>query len=326
VFLLELLQKELSPSIDHKRFDWLYRRCPSGEASAWLATEEKTGQLVGAAAVFPRKMNLNGQIENGCVLGDFCVSAAHRSLGPALQLQRRCLESVTKGPFKVGFDLPSASMLAVYERLGIKSESKLVRMTKLLRLNAKVAARVKPRMLARGVSIAANAVLSVRRDPLSIKSGVSIERHTSGFGSEFSDLAERVRHGMGSWVERSAEYLNWRYLDHPHQEYEVLTARRGRRLEGYLVFLQQGNSASVVDCAAAEPIEVRNDLIRGLTALMKDRKVEAIHAAVLASHPFCGELERLGFRSRESTPVVFLRGSGVAAHSSWFLMNGDRES
>ena len=324
--LLKFLQENLSAAIDRRRFDWLYRDCPSGEGKAWLAIEEKTDRVIGAAAVFPRKMNLAGQIQEGCVFGDFCISPDHRSLGPALQLQRKCIDSVADGPFRAGYDLPSTSMLAIYQRLGIKTTGKLVRMTKLLRSNAKVAAKVKPRFLAGGLSAAANVVLSARRGSLKLKSGVSIEVHKGGFGSEFTELAARTKGYLGISAERSAEFLTWRYTEHPQNQYETLTARRGANLQGYLVCTQQGSSTHVADCIG-ESAKVRGDLLRGLMTFVKTRKAESINVPVLESHAFCAELRDMGFSARESVPAVFLQSKGEAAPATgWFLLDGDRES
>lgn len=327
--LLSLLQEQLSASIDQRRFNWLYKLGPHGEAAVWVAVDAETERLVGAAAAFPRRMYFNGGIEAGCVLGDFCISPEHRSLGPALRLQRKCLESVGDSGFAVGFDLPSTSMLAIYRRLGMSAEGELVRMTKLLRTDAKFATRTKSRLLARTLSAAGNAVLSVQRGWSRLRSGASIERHGERFGEEFSALAARVAGRLGNCVERSANYLNWRYADHPQQRFEVLAARRGGSLEGYLVFQQNQNRAAVVDCFGEEP-EVRKDLIRSLAESARSRGCEAIDVPVLSAHALCNELKSLGFRPRESSPVIFLgRASkgmkGASTDSTWFLVDGDRE-
>src|SRR5579885_1734712 len=93
--LVALLNSQLSPDIDSARFDWLYRRAPHGKGKVWLAKDLDSGELVGAAAAFPRQIFWKGRMESGCVLGDFCVSTKYRSLGPALQLQRKCMEAIS---------------------------------------------------------------------------------------------------------------------------------------------------------------------------------------------------------------------------------------
>jgi hypothetical protein len=328
--LLKLLQEQLSPSIDRRRLDWLYKLCPFGEARVWVAVNPDSGELAGAAAAFPRRIRSGDRVEFGCVFGDFCVSPEHRSLGPAIQLQRKCLDSVMNGEFTAAYDLPGASMLAVYRRLGAAPGGQLVRMTKLLRSNAKIATKVRPKLLAQGLSVAANAVLSLKRGSLESRTGATLEKHTGRFGSDFSDLASKIGSRLGRCVERSAEYLNWRYADHPQQQYEVLTAHRHGLLEGYLIFQIRGTDANVVDWFG-DSADLRADLVRGLISALQSRESEAIHVPVLASHVFFDELIALGFRPRESSPVVFVeskleRAEGHQANATWRLLDGDRES
>jgi hypothetical protein len=328
--LLKLLQEQLSPSTDQRRFDWLYKLCPFGEARVWVAMDPDSGKLAGAAAAFPRRIRIGDRIELGCVFGDFCVSPEHRSLGPAIQLQRKCLDSVMNGEFAAAYDLPSASMVAVYRRLGAAPGGQLVRMTKLLRSNARIATKIKPRLVADGLSVVVNAVLSLKRGSLQSRTGATLQKHTGRFGSEFTELALRIGSRLGNCVERSAEYLNWRYVDHPQQQYEVLTAHRHGLLEGYLIFQIRGTDANVVDWFG-DPADLRADLVRGLIATLRSREAEAIHVPVLSSHSVSDELMALGFRPRESSPVVFVEpmlghADSTQTNTAWLLLDGDRES
>lgn len=50
----------------------------------------------------------------------------------------------------------------------------------------------------------------------------------------FDDLFERVRARYGLLVERSAEYLRWRYLDCPDEGLELVAAHRRGRLAGWV--------------------------------------------------------------------------------------------
>ena len=324
--LLTLLQEQLSPLIDRRRFDWLYRQCPHGVATVWVAEESGSGKLVGAATVFPRRVHFDGSSRNGFVLGDFCVSANYRSLGLAIQLQRKCLESIRNGAFAVGFDLPSKSMLAIYRRLGSAPSGQMLRMARVLRTEGKIAAKVKSETATLILSKAANALLKLQGGSLEIKSGISVEIQQGRCGKEFTDLSYGVGDRLGTCVERSAEYLNWRYLDHPQRKYEILAARRQGRLEGYLTLCQEGPVATLVDWFGRDPLELRKDLIRGMLALLNTRGCESVQVAVLESHTYRGDLQSLGFRPRESSPVIFWGGAVQQPNRNWLLMDGDRES
>jgi predicted N-acetyltransferase YhbS len=330
--LLGLFQCQLSPLIDRRRVDWLYRHCPHGPAMVWVASETDSGKLVGAAAVFPRRIMIAGKLENGFVLGDFCVSAEHRSLGLAVRLQRRCLEEVEHGSFVAGYDLPSNTMLAVYDRLGRQpSAHRMVRLVKKLRAENWIAKKLKSRIVARLLSPAANTILKLQRGSLRLRSGVSVELQEGRLGQEYTVLARSVGDGLGTCVERSAEYLNWRYLDHPANKYHILAARRGSKLEGYLVFQREVGSIKIVDWFGQEPVELRKDLIRGLIKLLQSDDCESVQASVLTSHAYHNDLCSLGFHPREFSPVMFLgaaarQSSSATANGSWLLMDGDRES
>lgn len=329
--LLSLLQRELSPSVDQRRLNWLYRVCPHGEAHVWVAAEADSRTLVGVAAVFPRKVIFGSGAVNGFVLGDFCVSARHRSLGLAVRLQRRCLEEVEQGGFVAGYDLPSNAMLAVYRRLGRQPGSQMVRLVKMLRADSWIAARTKSTWPAKLLSPAANTVLRIGRGSLRLKSGTSVRVQTERFGEEHTALARGIGAGLGPCVERSAAYLNWRYFDHPQHQYEVLAARREGRLQGYLVFQRENGIVRIVDWFGEEPSELRKDLVRGLISLCQQNASEAVHACVLASHSYYTDLCSLGFRARESSPVMFFETarespSGHHPFGNWLLLDGDRES
>src|ERR1039458_1291500 len=151
--LVDVLQMNL-PYRPHARFfQWLYRKNPEGEALAWVATDSHSKRIVGVAAAFPRRIYSGGAEARGYVLGDFCISPEHRSLGLALTLQRACLDGLSAGDADFVFDFPSRPMLAVYARLRIKKTETLIRYAKLLRVDRKVAQYVSVRAVARGIDL-----------------------------------------------------------------------------------------------------------------------------------------------------------------------------
>jgi len=83
-------------------------------------------------------MTFDGKEKRGWVLGDFCFGERFRSLGPALQLQRACLESLAQEPNAFTYDFPSQSMMAIYKRIGIAQSGSLVRWPSLLKRKAKL--------------------------------------------------------------------------------------------------------------------------------------------------------------------------------------------
>ncbi|MDP1719073.1 MAG: hypothetical protein Q8L24_01470 [bacterium] len=58
----------------------------------------------------------------------------------------------------------------------------------------------------------------------------------SSFDAKFEALWKRIRPRYQVTVERSPEYLNWRFADHPIFHYRTISASRSGTLAGYLVW------------------------------------------------------------------------------------------
>jgi hypothetical protein len=264
------------------------------------------------------------------VLGDFCVSDHHRSVGPALALQRACLADVAAGIIPFCYDFPSPHMMAIYQRLGIKPFGRMVRLRRLLRVDTRLRRIVGRPTLSRGMSTVGNLLLA-RRIPLAAGvPGLAVSLHQGPCGEEFSEAASRWATLHGVTVQRSAEYLNWRYLANPVCRHEVMTARRDGVLVGYTVFARDGDTATMVDMLAGDTTTVVG-LVRAVVGLGWRQGLDTVTITLLASHPWVDLLKKIGFRERETSPVVVC-ASPAAAHSrvadppAWLLLYGDRDS
>jgi GNAT superfamily N-acetyltransferase len=327
--LIELFRRHLTPLSDTHRFDWLYCQSPCGAARAWVACNGADGAVVGAAAAFPRRIYLDGAENLGWVLGDFCLEEEYRSLGPAVQLQRACLEAVAS-PHEFCYDFPSQSMMAVYKRLGVRQTGCVVRWAKPLRVEQKLKSVVGSETIANMLGVMGNAALA-RRGYKGEENGCEVTLHEGACEEEFSMLDRKLPSSPGVRTVRSAEYLNWRYLAHPSQTHEILTARREGALVGYVVLTNDSKVASIVDLFAVEEPAVIAWLLSA--AVDRIRRRGAPTASLIAGdgHPWSNIFERAGFRRRETSPVVVCGEKGTMAaeasfQKNWYLMQGERDS
>ena len=329
--LVAVLQSNL-PQLPHARlFPWLYLRNPEGRALVWVATDSETHRVIGIAAAFPRRTYYRREEVRSYVLGDFCIDASHRSLGLALTLQRACLEGLSGGDAGFAFDFPSRTMLAVYKRMQIDANAAMIRYAKPLRADHKIAKRVPVRAVARGLSVVVNAGLRLRDNGMKRTGAWMIAAQSGPWGEEFTQAAREWSPRTGACVLRTADYLNWRYREHPTQSYEMLAARQGDKLRGYLILHMNGEDC-MIDDLLAEDDAARSVLLAEATALGRKRQVHTLSAPWLSTHPGRQLLEKCGFRPRESSPVVLLalpqptqRQVGPAK-DEWYLTSGDWES
>jgi hypothetical protein len=330
--IIETVARYLAPQSDEGRFEWLYLRNPAGPARAWLARDEATATVIGMAAAFPRDLQVGESVEKAWVLGDFCIAEHARSLGPAVKLQRACLDIVESGTGSLCYDFPSRQMMAVFRRLGIGLFKELVRWAKPLRVDRKIRERLGDSVVTSGVSAAGNLALWVFDRIRRSRAAVDVIPLAGACDDEFAKLQPG---GMGPamiHLARSPEYLNWRFLDNPMNSMELLTMRRFGRLIGYAACFQTGPDAVIADLFGEGDAAALRKLVNSVVEEFRKRGAMAISAHVVEGHPLIPVLKASGFLPRERIPFVVHTSRkrpdldrAIHAHQ-WLIMSGDRDT
>ena len=327
--IVETLRCFLNPRSDDRRFNWLYRDNPFGSASVWLAYAGQPDHVVGVAGAFPRRLHMLGGQKLSWVLGDFCVSDEHRTLGPALLLQRACLAGLEKQGIPCCYDFPSAAMMAVYRRLRMSPFQRLLRLAKPLRVDRKLKTVLGESMISRALARPANLLLRLAPIKNPGHKGLELASHEGDFGAEFTALSERIADRYGIAMHRSAEYLNWRYRAHPQSEFDVVTARRNGELLGYAVSQVMDGDGYLLDLFGDAESVVLAPLIDDSVASMRRRGAETVSASLVECHPWRQIFHDQGFKLREESPMIVAAADqlqdGIAG-TPWLFMGGDRDS
>ena len=326
---IALLSRYVNPAYDGARFDWLYRTNPAGRGRLWMAVDGATGEPVGTAGALPRWLSIGGRDLRGWLLADFCIAEHHRALGPALQLQRACLEDLAADGAAFWYDLPGRTMEAVYRRLGLAPAGQMQRFVRPVRSYHTLRPRLRSPLLARPAAFVVDLALAWgtrARAPLSLAA------HEGRCGDEFTTLAREANPGYGAVVRRHAEYLNWRYLDSPIRGHEIVAARRDGRLVGYAVVTTDRETPAIVDVFSIPAPRLMEGLLRGILGWLRRRGAASVTMSLLAPAFWAPMLKRTGFRARETAPVMLQAGAPPAwaprlDHSSpWLLTHGDGDS
>lgn len=324
--MVNLAQRYLDKSCDERRFRWLYRQNPFGEARAWLAIEADSDEPVGLAAVFPREAYIGDRRARGYVLGDFCVSEKYRTLGPALKLQRACLEWADTSRVEFCVDFPSAAMLAIYRHLQVPVLGSMVRMARILRTSNQEIPFFSSRWFAYALGSLREAAVGMTLTKSKTTQQVRFALLEGPFTEDYTDLAERIGSSQGSCTVRSAEYLNWRFRDHPQKKYETVTVGCEGKLEGYCTFTLSGTQATIVDLFGTTDEPTMIALIRTTFKLLRNRRVATVSAPLMADDLRINMLRRTGFMPRESAPVLRFGTASQERQHPQVLTYGDRES
>ena len=330
--LVDAFYRHLTPLSDDRRYDWLYLENPDGPARVWIAYDADGGKIIGSGSAIPRRITVGGSELLACIMADFWIDPQFRTLGPAIQLQRACMASVDGKSYDLCIDFPKNSMVAVYRRIGVLPAADLVRWAKPLRLDAWMRQRVKVSALASCLSAAGNLILKLRDRNLAAGGNCDISLQTDACGEEFTRLFRSVSKLYGACITRSADYLNWRYRTHFHQQYSMIVARRRGVLLGYAVYLEEQGLGQIVDLFGVDEAETLQKLVVSVATTLRERGIPLLSTPLLAADSHKAIFKRCGFHARESVPVVLHAPQGiVSSHpllgaQKWFLMQGDRES
>lgn len=310
--LIAGLRQYLNPKTDDVRFAWMYEGNPHGTARVWACIDRTSGAIVGSSAALPRYFYVNGVRRLGCVLADSWMHPGYRYLGPAVALQRACIEPVRRGEYAIAYDLPQRSMIAVYQRLRVPVVDELTTYEKVVRLDRYLANRVHSPRIGRALAAVANPLIAMisssrRSADLVLEPGPNI------WGEEFDDLAARTAPEYGVSIARTSEYLDWRFRRHFHNRYEMLVVRRQGRLAGYLIVLDDAGSSqlNVMDFLLEPDRALWSAMIDGVIRLCRERGRSVLAISILAGDMRAAAVSAAGFASRRSLPCVLIASPAV---------------
>jgi hypothetical protein len=162
---------------------------------------------------------------------------------------------------------------------------------------------------------------------------VRIDRFEPDVDALFARCAPRT----GLVGERSAEWLNWRYVDNPSRRQQCFGWMRDGELAGYLVVEFREGHAWLVDHMAADE-DVRRALLHGFTAAAHAEGLEEVTALQFEHDPAVRPLLSLGYRRargelpfRARFPFIVRTCRADAPGEDldmarWRLADGDRDA
>lgn len=311
--ILSIWSGNLGPdALMRTKFDWFYRDCPLGEPLVVMLSHPASSTRIGVAAIGPRRMLWQSSEIKAGVLVDLAVSSEHRSLGPALMLERGLAKEGTEH-FSLIYGFPNAKAVAVFKRIGCYEKlGDMVRYARVLRY-ADYAARRLPRAMAVPVGwLVSNARRA--REALHLFGGRQLKTEWGkASDSRIDELWARSNKGDGLVGIRDSGFLRWRFEDSPKQ------AR--------LLFVCDANKDVLLSWFACQgdgkTLHIRDSWTENAVIGVPRAHISMLLGAAYAagytsvSYEFCGPQSRhagwdaAGFVERGRRPVYFSWGAGL---------------
>jgi hypothetical protein len=317
-----------------ERFRWAYLDPPHGEGRAFLlmhgpdATREA---CVGCAGAVPRLFSARGRILRASLLVDMAVEKRHRTLFPALSLQRgvrdRCREA---SDFVYGS--PNRFAASIFSRLGYAELGRLTRVARILQHTAYVQRVLPAPALARPVGRILDRLLSslewlrARR----ARAAARLE-WLEDVDARFDGLWQGARAQWGVVGHRGSDALRWRYLRKPNGRCRLAAVldRRTDALAAYAILEPTEHAVEIVDLFGLSPAHL-GLLLDLLIPALRAQGVPAVTMSLLAPERMRRLLASRGFRARQTRPVYTDIGQPLRARNDtlpegehWYLTEAD---
>ncbi len=292
------------PSRVEGKFAWFYERSQTGEPLAlFLDFDDPAGerQSVGIATAGMRSFLLGDQPVDAGVLVDMTVSPQHRTLFPALTLQKAILQAgLSLRQLLYGF--PNAKAAPVFQRAGYRKLGAMVRYVRVLR-SAHYLARRWPKWLAALVGPLADSLLALRF--AANRRSVSLVWQPIGEHAALNDVVAVAGRALLRGT-RTAEFLKWRFATDRGASFDVVNAiaRDTNASVGYWVVQAVDGVLTIRDCAAgsfASPLA--QSAWSALFTEARRRGFRSVSFECLAPAEFVAVLQRVGMSRRSERPV-----------------------
>jgi len=322
---------------------------PRHTLPVWLALDGEN--VVGQLSLQYSPIWIKGRTQLGAWGVDFGVLPSYRGQGLGFRLQALVAQSV---PWLLSAVM-DRSAVRIKERLGFIKGPKVQHFRRFCHLSGADILRYlffKTRSRARawrvGIRVfgqqlgGVSALAAMLRTANSRYAALKARPHAANslqieefdtFGSEFDKLWEESRAAYGMTTARTAEYLNWRYVECPDLQYRKFRASDGSGVTGFLVLRERNlpelKSVRIVDLFCRPPaLSTMENLLQRVVANYVNT-YPFIEAA--CSHPSgVAALRKLGFLPMEEhTPLAGGTLSGeddvAIAITGWTVTMGDQD-
>ena len=330
---------------DNDFFEWKYWRSPGGPHESVVAEETATGRIVGELGGIAVMMRYFGK--TGPVYFDVDVvidkdASRGRIFFP---IYRKRLEFIAERevrsvPLNCSFTIPK-TLKIMSKTWKIRGVAPAPKLAKVLKHGAYIGKKTRSKLIARMGGLLLDLWSDVRY-PMIAPRQIDVSQ-TDAFDASADALWEKMKDYYGVWVVRDRAFLNWRYVDIPHVDNQILVVREKDALLGYLVvnFQDREKRAGVIQ--DFQFLKERKDagralLRKGIDFLKRSGSEVAIIWDFDHTHTHA-ILEEFGFGSRETTGRHFCVREAIELKESiadvpfdrardranWFLGKGDAD-
>ncbi|WP_165967173.1 GNAT family N-acetyltransferase [Jeotgalibacillus sp. S-D1] len=317
--------------------EWNWKFSNSLKHRPLITVYEEDDEIVGHAAALVFEGEIGGKRALFAERIDVMVHPAHRGKGVYQKVIQHLMEQCQKNGinFVYGYPAPKAKELFIRYMDG-REITYVPRLMKFLSPGKLVMGRF---VFFKKISFLFTWIDRLLKKSKKIPADLTVER-VSRADAKFDLLWDRAGKDYDVLLKRDADYLNWRYFEHPTRKYEVYLVSTDKKIIGYFVIrkeTQQKNSQSInfihiIDLLCANNGQDITQIVLGILSKTNEADIVSTWSLSHTNHYKILKSKAGFFHIGNPMPLV-----GKALHfeeftenvfdkSAWYVSQGDVDS
>jgi hypothetical protein len=270
-------------------------------------------------------------------MGDLFVLQKHRTLGPALMLQKQALSEARTGSVDFVFGFPSMASEPIMKKAGCELLGRMTRLVKVLRSGPQLKNMGIPKYFA--ISLAPLLDFALRVISLETwhrQHWRFVCKEVQHPDERFDQLWKSRRDLWQMAGERTSTYLRWKYLQDPDEKSKILALynQEETKLEGFIVYCLQNGFAEIRDFVLPQEKDVIAAFMKSFSRLARSLGAVSVVLNCLENKKLENNMRRFGFmRGKNNCRAYFYSGKKDSSDFAlprnaniWFLVRGDADT
>jgi len=301
------LYKITYPEKEYTKFDWLYFDNPRGEAEMYGLRNENDGKLIGAYVFIPMLIDIRGrkaiigQAIDGMVLKEYRGKGVFNTLVTGTY-------QIFKDSFEYLFVYPDFKTRSAWIRTKWQELGEFVAWSFPLTVKALPDSLTGKPIIGPVVRLIGKPIISLYAKFYASKyrpSDKSLTTMTS-VPENIDEINAAVQRASKIRLVRDKDFVKWRLLDIPRENYRHLVFSQGEKTLGYISYKIENNGAEIVDFIISPEQENQKAALSLFIDHCLENKFDSLHFQ-LAKHAYCAaSLKNCGFIKRPSIDTVFI--------------------
>jgi hypothetical protein len=314
-------------------WQWEYERGPFAPPIIALAHHEH--RVIGQEALFFVPMKCGSREFLGAQSVDTMTDLKFRGKGIFKKLAFLTLEEGERRKAPLFYGFPNRNSYEAYvKKLGWQDVGRIHRYIKVLDLSSALKARLKNPLLCSILGKTATPLLGLYFWGTGKKDQRFRLEKVERFDSTYDNFWKSLRDRFPIMVDRTSQYMNWRYLEHPSGEYQAYFLKQEARIAGVavirLVQLQYPLGSIGEFFVEGWNEATARVFLTMLLELFKFQKAAIVASWFVPHSPYISAFKKLGFRLRSKhqsviaiSPDGSLEKSELSRFDNWYITSGD---